>query len=205
MSNRLHAERKFEYAARRILDDSMSLNGAEFGTLQLPSGDCLLIVEQRNFKQPFLETFRKVVRGHGSACGRALRSGKTVVIDDIEFDEEFAALRPAARLAGYRSVVTTPLLTYAKDLMGVVATHFVNVHRPTDIEIETFENYSISAGEHLSRLLGPTTLDAFALKMNRRLYDRAMDPAVHRSRQPDGTTYGVATSSWRIDRGRNTA
>jgi GAF domain-containing protein len=170
MNRRLHAEQNFERAISRILNDSMSLNGAEFGTLQLPCGDDLLIVDQRNFKQPFLETFRKVARGHGSACGRALRLGKTVVIEDIEMDEEFTPFRSAARLAGYRSVVTTPLLTPAQDLMGVVATHFISVHRLTDIEIATFEDYSEAAGEHLLRLLGRATLDSLALKMNRRLY-----------------------------------
>ncbi len=191
MNNRLCAEQKFEGAITRILNDSMSLNGAEFGTLQLPSGGYLFIVEQRNFKRPFLETFRKVAREHGSACARALRSGKTVVIGDTELDEEFTPFRPAARLAGYRSVVTTPLLTQAKDLMGVVATHFVNVHRLTDIEIDVFEGYSVSAGERLSRLLGRTTLDSFALKMNGRLYGRAID----HGRQPGGIADDVRTSS----------
>lgn len=170
MIGRLRAEGKFEGAIRRILNDSMSLNGAEFGNVQLKWGDYLLIVDQRNFKRPFLETFRKIATAHGSACARALRSGKTVVIEDTELDEEFAPFRPAARLAGFRSVVTTPLLTDANGLLGVVSTHFVSVHRLTNIELKTFEVYSVSAGEHLSRLLGQTTLDSFALKMNRRLY-----------------------------------
>jgi GAF domain-containing protein len=170
MNSRLHAEMKLERAISRILNDSMSLTGAEFGNVQLLSGDFLLIADQRNFKRPFLETFRKVATEHGSACGRALRSGETVVVEDTELDGEFAPFRPAARLAGFRSVVTTPLLTHANRLLGVVSTHFVSVHRPTDVEIETFEGYSVSAGEHLSRLLGKTTLDSFALKMNRRLY-----------------------------------
>jgi GAF domain-containing protein len=170
MNSRLHVEKTFERAIRRVLNDSMSLNGAEFGNVQLLLGVYLLIVDQRNFEKPFLETFRKVATEHGSACGRALRSGKTVVVEDTELDEEFAPFRPAARLAGFRSVVTTPLLTDANGLLGVVSTHFVKVHRPTDVEIETFEGYSVSAGEHLSRLLGHTTLDSFALKMNRGLY-----------------------------------
>src|SRR5690242_8686832 len=63
MNRRLHAEKKFERAIRRILNDSMALNGAEFGNVQLLWGDYLLIVDQRNFKQPFLEAFRKVATG----------------------------------------------------------------------------------------------------------------------------------------------
>jgi GAF domain-containing protein len=95
-----------------------------------------------------------------------------VVIEDTVLDEVFAPFRLMARLAGFRSVVTTPLLTQANDLMGVASTHFVKVHRPTDVEIETFEGYSVSAGEHLSRLLGQTTLDSLALRMNSGLYSK---------------------------------
>jgi hypothetical protein len=36
MNRRLDGAESFEHAIRRILNDSMSLNGAEFGTLQLP-------------------------------------------------------------------------------------------------------------------------------------------------------------------------
>src|SRR5262245_49551585 len=118
MNKRLHAEQAFQGAIRRILGDAMALNGAEYGTLQLPWGDYLLIVDQRNFNWPFLETFRKVAKEHGSACGRALRSGKTVVIGDTEFDAESAPFRSVARSAGYRSVLTTPLWTQKRDLMG---------------------------------------------------------------------------------------
>ncbi len=96
MNKRLHAEQTFERAIRRILDDAMALNGAEYGTLQLPWGGHLLIVDQRNFKRPFLEIFRKVAREHGSACGRALRLGETVIIEDTEVDEEFRPF-PARR------------------------------------------------------------------------------------------------------------
>jgi GAF domain-containing protein len=114
----------------------------------------------------------------------ALRAGKTVVIEDTESDEEFAPFRSIARLAGYRSVVTTPLRTQAKDLMGVVATHFVRVHRPTALELDTFEGYSFSAGEHLSRLVGRATLASLALNMNRRLYGRARKKVIDHRRRP---------------------
>jgi hypothetical protein len=100
-------------------------------------------------------------------------------------DTVFEPFRSAARSAGYRSVVTTPLLNQKKDLMGVVATHFVLVHRPTNIELETFEGYSVLAGEHLSRLLGRATLESFALNMNQRLYRESGHEPLGQSRQSD--------------------
>ena len=173
MQKRLSAERTFGRAIARILDDAMALNGAEYGTLQLAAQDRLLLVHHRGFQPAFLELFRMVPRDHGSACGRALTSGRTVVIEDVERDAEFAPFRPAARAAGYRSVVTTPLLRNGHDLVGVVATHFVNVHRPTAIEIGTFERYSAVAADHLVGLLGARSVAGMAAEMNDALYARA--------------------------------
>jgi GAF domain len=170
MKRRLQQKQTFEQAIATILNDSMALNGAEHGTLQLVAGDNLLIVDQRRLKPSFLNIFRKVARLEGSACGRALRLGQTVVIEDIELDEEFASFRPAARAAGFRAVATTPLFTRAAELVGTVSTHFARVHRPTAIEIETFENYSVFAGDYTSRLLGTETLASMALKMSDQLY-----------------------------------
>jgi GAF domain-containing protein len=173
MINRLKGEKTFDEALHRVLVDAMALNGAEFGTLQLLDGDTLLIVDQQSFKPPFLNTFRAVVREEGSACGRALRSGKTVVIEDIEKDAEFAPFREVAKEAGYRSVVTTPLTTAGKKPLGIVATHFARVHSPTKVEIETFEKYCVFAADYLMSLLHDAPIATKALLMNQRLYGHA--------------------------------
>jgi GAF domain-containing protein len=138
LTQRLHAQRTFETALATVLDDAISLHGAEFGTMQLPVEDnLLLIVDQRGFKPAFLETFREVRPTDGCACGRALRSGRPLVIVDVQADEEFRPFRAVARRAGYRSVETTPLLTSTNFLMGILSTHFATIHSPTDIEMST--------------------------------------------------------------------
>ncbi|MBV8800295.1 MAG: GAF domain-containing protein [Alphaproteobacteria bacterium] len=153
-----------------ILDDARALNGAEFGSFQLLSGSRLLIVAQRGFKAPFLRAFRTVANDEGSACGRALKTRKTVLIEDVEADLEFEPFRSVAREAGYRSVATTPLIAADGYFMGVVATHFARVHRPTPFEIESFEAYCVSAAGHLRDLLGGEPLDAAAIRLSNRLY-----------------------------------
>jgi GAF domain-containing protein len=118
--------------------------------------------------------FRKVRRHEGSACGRALTSGKTVLIENVEHDEEFKPFRAIALEAGYRSVLTTPLMHRGSELTGVLATHFGRVHRPTPIEIDTFERYSRVAAEHLRHLLTDECrpLDSIATRLHDRLYGR---------------------------------
>jgi hypothetical protein len=92
MTHRLVANSTFEGTIQTMLDDTIALVGAQFGNVQLPIGDELVIAAQRGLSRHFLMTFRKVQKDDGSACGRALRLGKTVVIADVEKDAEFAGL-----------------------------------------------------------------------------------------------------------------
>lgn len=49
-------EQTFEGAITRILDNAMGLNGAEYGTLQLPRSDYLLIVRGETLLLQLLRT-----------------------------------------------------------------------------------------------------------------------------------------------------
>ncbi len=172
LRDRLYAEQRFEGAVARVLTDAVALQGAEFGNVQIPTGDgVLLIVEQIGFKVPFLQAFKEVRATDGCACGRALRTRKPVVIPDIRADGEFRPFAKIAEAAGYRAVETTPLFTDHGELVAFVSTHFANVHTPTKIEMDTLIAYSRIAAEHLYGLLGGADLGAKARSMHRALYE----------------------------------
>jgi hypothetical protein len=73
----------------------------ELGNIQLM--DCktgyLEIKAQQGFLKEFLEFFARVTPREGSACAGAMRMRKSVVIDDVMSDREFATCREVA----YRS------------------------------------------------------------------------------------------------------
>jgi GAF domain-containing protein len=170
MIRRLKAEGTFEGAIEIALDDVIALHGAEYGNLQLPIGEELAIVAQRGHPAAFLRAFRRVKSGYGCACGRALRLGTQVVIHDVEVDPEYAPYRDLAKIAGYRSVQTTPLVTEDGALLGLISTHFANPHEPTPIEMETLREYSVVAAEYLFASLGDASLAAKAEQMSDKLY-----------------------------------
>jgi len=60
LTQRLLSTRTFETAVQTILDDVVALHGAEYGNVQLPLRDELVIVAQRGLSAPFLKTFRRV-------------------------------------------------------------------------------------------------------------------------------------------------
>src|SRR6266513_2379568 len=104
MTRRLVQNGTFDGAIQTVLDDVIALHGAEYGNLQLPIGEQLAIVAQRGLSADFLETFWRVGKDDGSACGRAWRLGGSVVIPDIERDAAFAVFRQGAKRAGFRAL-----------------------------------------------------------------------------------------------------
>jgi GAF domain-containing protein len=163
----------FETAIGVILDDVIALHGAEFGDFQLPVQDELVIVAQRGLTRPFLDAFRRVKQIDGCACGRALRTGKPVVVRDVRQDKAYKAFRPIAKAAGYRSVQSTPLFAETGVLLGVVSTLFASPHEPTAIEMKTLEDYGVVASAYLLKLLAGKSLSEKAVEMSNRLYASA--------------------------------
>src|SRR5437016_4829661 len=93
---RLRAKKTFEAAVEEILDDVIALHGAEFGDVQLPIGDELVIVAQRGLTMRFLKAFERVNTSNGCACGRPLRSGEPVVIRDVQEELTYEPFRADA-------------------------------------------------------------------------------------------------------------
>ena len=176
MTRRLVRNRDLEGIVRTILDDVIALLGAEYGNIQLPVGDELAIVAQRGLSADFLRTFWRVKKQDGSACGRALRLGAPVIIPDIEKDDEFALFRHDASVSGFRSVQSTPLVTKAGSLLGIVSTHFANVHEPTPIEMNTLKAYGVIAAEYAFMVMDENyaSLASKAEQMSAELYARTL-------------------------------
>jgi PAS domain S-box-containing protein len=126
-----------------LLSATIELLGADMGNIQLLGGEgkVLHIAAQRGFREDFLELFREVTAEDDSACGRALRCGKPVLIEDVEQDTSFAPFRSIARAAGYRAVVSIPLIGHDGKPLGMISCHFRSPHRPSDQDLQRLELY----------------------------------------------------------------
>ena len=96
---------------------------------------------------------------------------RSVVVEDVQKDPEYAQFREVARLARYRSVQTTPLCMSDGGIIGMVSTLFANPHLPTKIELATLEKYSVAAADYLFELLDGKELGAEARRMNKSIYE----------------------------------
>ncbi|HZW09841.1 MAG TPA: PAS domain S-box protein, partial [Phycisphaerales bacterium] len=150
---RLWSIRQLGEGLEEILRASIDLLGGDKGNVQLLDAGrrALFIAAQRGFERPFLDHFRAVSADDGSACGRAFRAGRRLVIEDVECDELFASHRPAARAAGFRAVQSTPLLARDGSLVGVLSTHFRAPHRPSEQQLRRLDLYARQAGDFIAR------------------------------------------------------
>ncbi|MBD2236480.1 GAF domain-containing protein [Aulosira sp. FACHB-113] len=82
-----------------------------------------------------------------SPCISALRSGETVIIEDIETDANFAPGRAIAKAAGYRAVQSTPLTSRTGNLVGVLSTHFCEPRRFLPWEMKLLDMHARHAGD----------------------------------------------------------
>jgi GAF domain-containing protein len=112
----------------------------------------LEIKAQQGFQDEFLNFFARVNLSDGSACARALRDRQSIIVEDIMLDQHFAPYREIMTRAGVRAVQSTPLLSSAGALVGIMSMHFPINHRPDDRQIRAVTSAAESAADAILRL-----------------------------------------------------
>jgi PAS domain S-box-containing protein len=153
LSTRLWRSHSLNDGLDEMLAAVIELLGTDRGNIQLASEDrgVLRIVTQRGFQPEYLDFFRQVSAADTSACGRAMRSAQRIIIEDVETDEAYGPYREAARAAGYRAVISSPLLGADGSLLGVISTHFGSPHRPSAPELSRLDLYLRQASDFIQR------------------------------------------------------
>jgi two-component system CheB/CheR fusion protein len=161
-SSRLWRTQDLHEGLNEMLAATIELLNADKGNVQLldATRGVLLIATQRGFEQPFLDYFREVSVQEHSACGRALRTGTQIIVEDVETDESYAPLWPIASVADYRAVVSTPLLGRGGRPLGMISTHFRSPHRPSEQDLRRLDLYARRAADFIERCRTEETLRA---------------------------------------------
>jgi signal transduction histidine kinase len=151
-STRLRATTKLSAILDEVLTATMDIQRADFGNVQLcdPESHVLKIAAQRGLNAEFLDYFANV-EDPTAACGRAMRSGSRVIIEDVQTDAQFAPHRHIALAAGFRAVQSTPLFDRGGEFLGLISTHFRQPHRPSERELRLTDLYARQAAEMIGR------------------------------------------------------
>jgi PAS domain S-box-containing protein len=153
VGGRLWLKRDLRQALDDILAGAIELLGADMGAIRIldTTRGVLKIAAHRGLNQEFLDFFRKVSAADDSTCGRVLRSGERMVIEDVEADTLFTPFRFVARAAGCRAVQSTPIMNREGMLLGTLATHFRSVHKPDKEDLRLLDLYVRQAAEIIER------------------------------------------------------
>src|SRR5262249_47616101 len=130
------------------------LTGADMGNIQLfdSSHEHLVIKAHRGFKQPFLKFFA-VVKDQAASCGQAMETGTRVIVPDIETSAIFSGTSSLQMLldAGVRAVQSTPLISSAGHLLGVMSTHYRRSGQPSPRQLRQLDLLARMAADFLER------------------------------------------------------
>ena len=115
-----------------VIDLAIEVGGGIGGTVQVHVAERqeLHIVAHRGFRAPFLQHFRVVTANDGSACGHALLDRRRILVPDTHEDPSYGPHVAVADDAGFRAVVSMPLMGNEGTIVGVLSVHFAKPHQP---------------------------------------------------------------------------
>lgn len=116
----------FQDALENVLDRAIAMHRTDMGYIHLfDRQTCTLVLAvQRGFNTASVDELQTVSITEYSPCIMALRTGETVIVEDVKVDPRFTPHRAIAAAAGYRAAQSTPLPSRTGTLVGVLSTHF---------------------------------------------------------------------------------
>ena len=136
-----------------VLKMAVEVTGADMGNIQVLDGaeGVLRIKAQRGFKRPFLDFFARVQDGPGSSCGAAMQLAEPVIVEDVRISPIFAGTASLDVLldAGVQACQSTPVVSPAGQVVGMLSTHYRKPMRPTDRDLELIGQLAAQAAAFL--------------------------------------------------------
>src|SRR5215469_7562732 len=147
-------ENELNYCLNEILDVAVAIAGANKGNIQLfdQASGTLTIAAQLGFKESFMRYFA-CVSDNKSACGAAMQSGERVLVEDVTLSEIFIG-KPSLDVlleVGVRAVISVPLISSSRKILGMLSTHFSLPHRPSERDLQLLDLLARQAADYLER------------------------------------------------------
>ena len=151
---------RFHTQFQELLDSAIAADNAAKGNVQLwnPNLNALEIVTHRGFDNPFLRQFEVVHVNEPSACGRAFRLGRRVMIQDVTLDRFYEPYLSIAHASGYRAVQSTPILRSDGTVIGVLSTHFPDRHEWEEAAQRALDQYASQIAAVVTELIETTAV-----------------------------------------------
>jgi signal transduction histidine kinase/DNA-binding response OmpR family regulator len=170
---------QYDDCLKEILDAAIAFTGADKGTLQLldVESGILKIAVHRGFEGPFLNFFAAVGAKDVSAYGRAMQSSARVFVEDVTRSEIFSGHASLGALldSGVRAVQSTPLVSSAGIVVGMISTHFSMPRRPDERELRLIDLLARLAADFIDRKAAEHELRNFNAILDKQVRERTRE------------------------------
>ncbi|MEO5713472.1 MAG: GAF domain-containing protein [Luteolibacter sp.] len=158
ISARLVAEGDFSNLLEEILHASIAITHSDMGTLQLvegKTGDELRLLASSGFDPGVLIPFLRLRPEDETSCSIAIRAGERVVVADLKAkcDAEGNTNQLHENLVhgGVAAAQWTPLTSRSGRLVGIIATHWRDLHKPDERELRLLDLLARQAADLIER------------------------------------------------------
>ncbi len=139
----------------KILDAAMAIMGSDFASMQTfyPERGELRLLAHRGFNPIAAASFEWVRPGSGTSCSVALATGHRSIVPDIELSDFMAGSEDLEtyRQTGIRAVQSTPLVSRAGRLLGMISTHWRDPHQPSERDLRLLDVLARQAADLIER------------------------------------------------------
>jgi PAS domain S-box-containing protein len=148
-------ENDVEALYKRIVGAAVTIMRSDMASMQIvdEKENGLRMLAWHGFPPEFGEVLKLNRPETKTSCSIARRTGKRVVVPDIE-SWEFLAGSPELeghRQAGIRGVQSTPLLSRDGTVVGMISTHWRQAHQPSERELRLLDILARQAADLLER------------------------------------------------------
>lgn len=193
----------------KIVDAAVAITGSQFGTMQIltplddPSGHGgeLRLLASRGLSEEAIGVWQCVTLGAHSSCTQALKTKQRAIITDFETWEEIQGTPDldAFRAEGIRSAQTTPLFSRAGVHLGMLSTHWVHPHEPSERDLRMLDILARQAADLLERTIAEEALREREAELERAVEMQKMLTAElsHRVKNMLATVQAIASQTLR--------
>jgi PAS domain S-box-containing protein len=162
ISSQLLVEDNAEGIYRQLLDAAMTLMKSDAGSMQVLDRQTneLCLLTWKGFDPESAKFWQRVRMDSQSSCAAVLRRHERIVVADVEACDFMAGTDDLAsyRRSGIRAVQSTPLISRAGRLVGMISTHWRRPHAASERELRLLDVIARQAADLLERMQAEETL-----------------------------------------------
>ena len=144
-----------EVLYEKILDAAVAIMRSDFASMQMfhPERGELRLLAYRGFTPIAAASFEWVRPGSGTSCSAALATGHRSIVPDIELSDFMAGSEEleTCRQTGIRAMQSTPLVSRAGRLLGMISTHWRKPHQPSERDLRLLDVVARQAADLIER------------------------------------------------------